>query len=180
MRRVVVVTGPPASGKTTIASQVARDFALPLVAKDGFKETLFETLGIGDLDWSRRLGVASFALIRHVLELELAAGRAVVIEGNFDAVYCSSELRVILDRFGPSSLQLFSHAPVDVLFARYANRQRHPGHADADRLEEIRERLLSDQYRLELAGATVLVDTTTDERVNYDAIRAAVAEFLRA
>ena len=56
---VVVVTGPPAAGKTTVARELACRLRLPLIAKDTIKEALFDGLGTGDLAWSRRLGEAT-------------------------------------------------------------------------------------------------------------------------
>lgn len=42
---VVVVQGESGSGKTYVARRLAADLKLPLVAKDDFKELLFERLG---------------------------------------------------------------------------------------------------------------------------------------
>ncbi|MEO7074366.1 MAG: AAA family ATPase [Ktedonobacterales bacterium] len=42
---VVIVSGPPASGKTTLARTVAQEVRLPFFYKDGLKETLFDALG---------------------------------------------------------------------------------------------------------------------------------------
>ena len=60
---LVVVTGMPAAGKTTVAESLSRSLSLPLVAKDAVKERFYDTLGTGDLEWSERLGTASFALL---------------------------------------------------------------------------------------------------------------------
>ena len=60
---LVVVTGPPAAGKTTVARGIAQRLRLPLVEKDTIKEALFDTLGTGDLAWSRRLGEATYGVI---------------------------------------------------------------------------------------------------------------------
>jgi hypothetical protein len=80
---IVLVTGPPASGKTFVAGLVADGLGLPLIAKDAIKETLFETLGAGDVAWSQQLGRATFALVRWALECQLEGRRPVVVDGNF-------------------------------------------------------------------------------------------------
>ncbi len=49
----VIVTGPPAAGKTTLVRRIAQDLRIPLFEKDVFKDVLYQTLGFGDKDWSR-------------------------------------------------------------------------------------------------------------------------------
>jgi adenylate kinase family enzyme len=56
---LVVVTGPPAAGKTTIGRELSSQLRLPLISKDTIKEALFDELGFGDLEWSARLGGAT-------------------------------------------------------------------------------------------------------------------------
>ena len=55
----VVVSGPPASGKSTLAPQLAVDLRLPLVAKDMIKDALMSMLPVPDADASRQLGRAA-------------------------------------------------------------------------------------------------------------------------
>lgn len=45
---LVVVSGPPASGKTTLAATLAEHLRVPVLGKERFKETLYEVLGTGD------------------------------------------------------------------------------------------------------------------------------------
>ena len=63
-RRLVLVTGPPAAGKTTLAGPLAAELGFALLAKDKIKETLHDALGLDpDLAWSRRLGAATIELM---------------------------------------------------------------------------------------------------------------------
>ena len=58
----VVVSGASGSGKTTLAPGLACQLGLPLISKDTIKEAIAEVLGLGDLDWSRRLGAWRIAI----------------------------------------------------------------------------------------------------------------------
>ena len=44
-RRIVLVSGAPGSGKTTLAHPLAEQLGLPLFAKDTIKEALHDNLG---------------------------------------------------------------------------------------------------------------------------------------
>jgi len=71
---LVVVTGMPSSGKTTVAERLARELRLPLIAKDEIKESLYDSLGAEDVASSARLGAAAFALIFAFARAMLASG----------------------------------------------------------------------------------------------------------
>jgi dephospho-CoA kinase len=42
---VILITGHPATGKTTLAHYLAQELGLPLLWRDGLKEKLADTLG---------------------------------------------------------------------------------------------------------------------------------------
>jgi predicted kinase len=153
---VVVVTGPPAAGKTTIARELAARLQLPLIAKDTIKEALFDALGTGDLAWSQRLGDATYLAMLAVAEESVAAGADLVLEANFIRGG-ESRLAALPARF----VQVHCSAPLELLVERYASRERHPGHVDRERSNALRDAVESGRHDpLNLPGETIRLDTS--------------------
>jgi predicted kinase len=134
-RRVFLVTGLPATGKTTLARALAQDLAAPLLSKDAIKESLLDTLGAADRAASRRLSDASFAVLFALAAEYLAALGTVVMEGNFRPGEHEPVLRALLARHAPAACtQVLCRVPEPLrqqrLAARAADAARHPGHRD--------------------------------------------------
>lgn len=64
MRRFVVVTGLPASGKTTLAAGVAQALGWPHFDKDQLLEQLFDDEGVGDARWRTALSKRADGLLK--------------------------------------------------------------------------------------------------------------------
>lgn len=60
---LIVVSGAPGTGKSTIAAAVAADLGWPLLALDPIKEALADVLGLGDEDWSDQVGEAAAEVV---------------------------------------------------------------------------------------------------------------------
>ncbi len=153
---LVIVTGAPGSGKTTIARSLAEELSLPLLAKDDIKEALFDALGTGDREHSRMLGRATYEVLVAVTRRLLDSGVSCILESNFthaDSLRSLAPVRIV---------QIFCTAPVDVIVERYSLRSRHPGHLDAEIVPELRERLAAGEWQpLDLDGKLITLDTST-------------------
>ena len=179
---IVLVTGPPASGKSFVAAHVADRLRLPLIAKDAIKETLFETLGTGDVAWSQRLGRATFALMLRALEGQLKAGRPVVVEANLAPDDARPAFQALHERTPLRALELHCTAPEDLLQERYAARagSRHAGHLDEQQIAAIASAVSSGRYRpLGLSPELIVVDTTSFDDVDIDALAQEAADHVR-
>jgi len=79
---LIIITGLPGTGKSTLARLLAQCYVLPLIAKDTIKEALMNVLGSNGVP-SRSLSDASFAVMFSVAKEMRAGGASVILEGNF-------------------------------------------------------------------------------------------------
>jgi len=133
---VIVVSGPPGSGKSTLAARLAADTGWPVVAKDTWKEVLFDIMGAGDAAWSRRLSQAAFKAQFAVARSRIDAQSSLILEGNFNAPEHAGSIAALVDR-GGRLLQVACLANAPELARRRLQRaqqgSRHPGHRDRER-----------------------------------------------
>jgi predicted kinase len=142
---LVVVTGPPATGKSTVAEDLATRLRVPFISKDLLKEALYDTFGYGD-DVEEKLDRAALALLFTVVEAQLEAGVSVVAESNFDAETDTGPFRRIVRDHGVRLAQIHCRASSEAILQNFADRaesgRRHPGHQDeAEDVAEVRAKL---------------------------------------
>lgn len=170
---LVIIGGAPASGKTTLGRRLATDFRLPYIGKDDIKESLYDSLGTGDLDWSRRLGKATYYLLYLFVEIELRAGRSMIVESNFEVQYATPVFHDLIARHDALPFQVLCRADPAVLQARYQRRattgERHPGHLDHLLAVEFADRLVNYEL-LPIGGESLVIDTTDLATIEYPSI----------
>lgn len=180
---LVIVTGRTGSGKTTLARRLATDVRLPLLHKDGVKESLYETLGAPNRAESRRLGRASLILLRFIAGELLDAGVSLVLEANFRAKDDGAPLRALIAEHAPLVGQVWLTSDPETLerrvVARAESGARHPGHSELAILDEIHSDLAGpDDGPLALPGSIVALDTTQFDELRYAATLAYVRMLL--
>ena len=133
---LIILSGLPASGKSTVAKALQGAFPYPILEKDRIKECLFDTLGFQSHAEKRRLDAAAAQILLQTAEDILNAGNSLILDNNFDTA-AGEALRSLQERCRPRSVTVLLTADEDTLYERYLARDqahtRHPGHALSDR-----------------------------------------------
>lgn len=170
--RLVVVSGLPASGKTTVGKALSERLSMPLIDKDAILEALFDSLGCPDRGERYRLSRASDEVLYTLAE----AAQAAVVVNWWDHDSSPARLRGIAS----SVVEVFCECPVEVTAERFESRRRHPGHHDASRSpEEVAEgvRRLRQTFIGPL-GVGDLVRVNTEMPVDADLLAGQVLSLL--
>lgn len=176
---LLIVSGLPCAGKTSIAERLASELSLPLMTKDGIKELLFTTLGWKDREWSKQLSRASVELLLYFAEIQLAASNSLIIECNFQPDLAAARIREMQVKNGARLFQIFCRADTNELYYRFKARTgtRHPGHADEQYLAEFQSLLdRTQQEALDLSCPAITLDTTDFQKVDFSALVKAVRD----
>jgi gluconate kinase len=128
-RCFLVVSGLPASGKSTLARQLSAALSLPLLDKDDILERLFQSRGVGDADWRRMLSRESDG----ILQAEATASNGAVLVSHWHLRGMpphSGTPTEWLGELSPGIVNVHCDCGLQLAAERFLQRKRHPGHLD--------------------------------------------------
>jgi predicted kinase len=172
---LIIITGRPAAGKSTLAKWLSQELGVPYVSKDNIREVLFDRLGWKDRAWAQLLGRASIDIMFYFAETQLEAGQSLILDNAFDPALSAPRFSTLKTKFGIETIQLSCDSDEDTLLGRFQTRAnagaRHPGHGDEDALVQLRTYLASGQSPImDIGGAIVQIDTTDFAKIDYSRI----------
>lgn len=165
MRRAVVVSGLPASGKTTLARQVAEALGFVFLDKDDFLEALYDTHPVRS--WADRAALSRQS--DGAFEQAAQEAHAVVLVSHWRAPGARGNSGTPSDWVSgafDNVVELCCLCDPAEATARFQARQRHPSHLDATRDPvELAQKMQDWADRFPL-GLGEVVTVRTDEPVD--------------
>jgi len=176
-RKAILINGPPASGKSTIAGELATIFNVPILARDTIQESLYDVIGSGDREYNRMLGRAGMAVIWAVLK-NFPLEATVIIDAWFRYPPYDWVVQGFSTAGITSFVEIWCHAPGEVLSSRYLSRvgQRHAGHLGKEFAAELIE--IANHANSMGIGDLFSVDTSSPDLVDIPKLASWVSEKL--
>ena len=83
MKKLILILGDLASGKSTTADILSRKYSIPSLKKDTVKEILGDTVGFNNREENLKLSRATFEILLHAFERVSLTGGDLILESNF-------------------------------------------------------------------------------------------------
>lgn len=168
-KTLIVITGAPATGKTTLGRKISPELNIPYLCRDEIKEIMFDSLGWSTREWSRELGLTSFDLLYFFIEKIMQTNSSFIIETAFNAEYSNPQINSLCEKYGYTPVQIFCHCDNSIRKTRFHERfnygNRHPGHVDHTMIMEDGD---APKFKLDLAGENLIeIDTTEPDKINW-------------
>ncbi|MBQ6426781.1 MAG: AAA family ATPase [Clostridia bacterium] len=164
MKKLILIMGELAAGKTTLAGQISTRYSLPAFSKDRIKELLCDRLGYANREENLKLSNLSFDILLELFESFAKAGRSLILESNFRQNELD-RMKAAAEKSGYDTLTVFLTGDLHELHRRYLERAssgtRHAGHLaqNLDRYEDFAA-VSSANTPKNLFGQVIMIDTT--------------------
>ncbi|MCF8060746.1 MAG: AAA family ATPase [Bacteriovoracaceae bacterium] len=179
MANFIIITGPPGSGKTTLASSISKKLKLPLFSKDTFKCLMADYISGEGLEYTQSLGRSSIEILNLLLN-ELAKNSGTYI---FESAFLKKYEDDFFSKFNEDEVKLFqvyckvnSEVSFDRIKSRLELEKRHTCHQDHLRLNDIKKSIEDGNYeKLQIQNG---IDVQIEDGFSDDLVIEKIRDFL--
>jgi predicted kinase len=177
-RKIIIIEGYLASGKSTFALRLSKAINVPYFIKDTFKSALCASIPILNREESSRFSAVTFDGMMYAAERLIEVGYPVIMEGNFvpqgiKKVDEAGAIKSLIDKYGCQPLTYKFMGDTKVLHKRFVEREKTPERGQANVMfSEISfedfDRFCRNLDAFNVGGDVIKVDTTDFEKVDYE------------
>ncbi len=184
MKRLLLVTGDLAAGKSTFAEFLSKRYAAIAFHKDTIKEILGDTVGFSDREENLKLSYATMELMMFLFQEFAGQGKDLILESNFHTGELE-RLHNIAEGHGYKVLTIVLRGDIAILHRRYLHRiyneNRHPVHLSTtfDVFEDFKS-YIEHSRQEEVPGEALLLPADDFLYQNNQEVLAKLDEFMEA
>lgn len=131
MKKIILVMGDLATGKSTFASILSKRYDTNVFCKDAIKEVLGDTIGFANREENLKLSKATIELMFFMFLEFSKLNKNLILESNFHKAELE-RLHQMASEKGYEVLTIVLRGDIEILHKRYLNRiyneNRHPVH----------------------------------------------------
>ena len=182
MKKLLLITGDIAAGKSTFSNILSERYHAAVFQKDSIKEVLGDAIGFRDREENLKLSNATMGILYHVFSKLSVTGNNVILESNFH----EAELQQLHEIAGENQYEvctLVLRGDTDVLYQRYMNRMnnenRHPVHLSTTLdVKEDFIRCAEWMKQEKVIGRTIEIDATDFSYQKSEELLKRIDEFM--
>ena len=193
----IIVSGIPASGKSTAAKMISERLSIPYFSKDSVKECLFDTVGFSCRAEKVKLNLGATATLCYIAEQLMQTNLPFVVENNFENT-TSRPMLDLLEKYRYKAISIVLTGNYEKIYQRFCQREhspdRHRGHVVNDCYPEVNangqvpqmtfehfvefgEKRGMDKFRVN--GENITVDTSDIQNVDWQALLEKIAQLVQ-
>ena len=171
--KLIIISGYPASGKTTFAIRLSKILHLPFFNLDSIKNAIGKVIKANNWEDSKNLGNSSFFVLMYILENLMKFNKRLIIENSFIKEH-EMPIKSLLEKYEYESLTYKFECNSKILHRRFIEREYSSerdisnkvyGVWDDFKIFERDIKLFNDFYT---GGEVVNIVTSNFEKINFD------------
>lgn len=176
-RKIIIVEGYLASGKSTFALRLSKEINVPYFIKDTFKTALCASVPILNREESSRFSAVTFDAMMYSAERLIGVGYPVIIEGNFvpkgiKKVDEAEVIKQLIDKYDCQSLTYKFMGDTRILYKRFIEREKTPERGQVNVMfSEISfddfDRFCHNLDEFNVGGKVIKIDMTDFEKIDF-------------
>lgn len=143
MKRLIIITGDLAAGKSTLAASLSERLRIPYITKDSLKEIVCDVIGYRSREENRLLSVTATDDMIYFFNQCGLVGNDIILEANFRKAELM-ELEALVDQYDYQVVLIVLRGDIPLLYQRFLDRltNRHIAHRSAH-LDESMDKFAS-------------------------------------